>query len=81
MWGSTTMSEKEELTSERQKKLLLRLVEELSLENGDFYYQPTSEIASALKTRIDDKTNLTSEELKLLESLSRNDIQMLLSLH
>ena len=75
------MPEEEELTSTKQKKLLQRLVEELSREDSNFYYQPTSEIAFALKKRIDDKTTLTAEETKLLEPLSRHDIQVILSLH
>ena len=76
------MQEKhEELTSEKQKKLLQQLVERLSQENIDLYYQPTTEIAFVLKNYIDDKTKLTAEERKLLEPLSRYDIQLLLSLH
>ena len=75
------MTEKEELKSEKQKRLLQRLIEELSREASEFYYRPTSEIASALRERIEVKANLTAEERKLLEPLSRYDIQMLLSLH
>jgi len=71
----------EETTAEKQKKLLQRLVEELSRENADLYYQPTTEIAFILKNHIDDKTKLSAEERKLLEPLSRYDIQLLLSLH
>ena len=76
------MEEKrEDLVSEQRKKLLHRLVEELSRENVDLYYKPTTEIASVLKNYIDDKTKLSVEERKLLEPLSRYDIQLLLSLH
>ncbi len=76
------MQEKdEETTAEKQKKLLQRLVEELSRENADLYYQPTTEIAFVLKNHIDDRTKLSAEERKLLKPLSRYDIQLLLSLH
>ena len=70
-----------DLISEKRKKLLQRLVEELSREHVDFYYKPTTEIAFILKSYIDDKTKLSVEERKLLEPLSQQDIQVLLSLH
>ena len=70
-----------DLISEKRKKLLQRLVEELSREHVDFYYKPTTEIAFMLKNYIDDKTNLSVEERKLLEPLSQYDIQVVLSLH
>ena len=61
------MEEKrEDLISEKRKKLLQRLVEELSREHIDFYYKSTAEIAFVLKNYIDDKTKLSVEERKLL---------------
>ena len=72
---------REDLISEKRKKLLQRLVEELSREHTDFYYKPTTEIAFMLKNYIDDKTKLSVEERKLLEPLSQHDIQVVLSLH
>ena len=72
---------REDLISEKRKKLLRRLLEELSREHADFYYKPTAEIAFILKNYIDDKTKLSVEEKNLLEPLSEHDIQVVLSLH
>ena len=72
---------REDLISEKRKKLLQRLVEELSRARADFYYKPTTEIAFILKNYIDDKTKLSVEERMLLEPLSQHDIQVVLSLH
>ena len=82
MGGTTDMEKKrEDLISEKRKKLLQRLVEELSREDTDLYYKPTAEIAFIIKSYIDDKTKLSVEERKLLEPLSQHDIQVVLSLH
>ena len=72
---------REDLISEKRRKLLQRIVEELGQEHPDFYYKPTTEIAFILKNYIDDKTKLSVEERKLFEELSQHDIQVLLSLH
>ncbi|MFK7890211.1 MAG: hypothetical protein AB8B63_05295 [Granulosicoccus sp.] len=71
----------EELKSQKQKKLLHRLVKDLSSEHMDFYYQPTTEISYALKAHIENTTNLTQVERALLNPLSEYDIQILLSLN
>ncbi|MEM9009969.1 MAG: hypothetical protein AAGE18_01995 [Pseudomonadota bacterium] len=70
-----------DLDAEKQKKLLQRLVDELSRSDVDFYYRPTTEIASVLKTRIDDDESLLVEEKALLQRLTQRDIEVLLSLH
>lgn len=76
------MEEKrQDLDSEKQKKLLERLVSELSREHIDFYYRPTSDIAFAIQKHIKDGAKLTQEEHALLERLEPRDIQILLSLH
>ena len=72
---------REDLISEKRKKLLQSLLEELSREHPDFYYKPTTEIAFILKNYVDDKTKLSVEERQLLEPLSQHDIQVVLSLH
>lgn len=71
----------EEVKSQKQKKLLLRLVRDLSRQHMDFYYQPTTEVAYALKTHIEKTSDLTQTERALLEPLSEYDIQILLSLN
>lgn len=72
---------RQDLDSEKQKKLLERLVDELSRTHVDFYYQPTSEIAYLLKRHIREDAKLTSDERMLVERLSPRDIQIMLSLH
>ncbi|NRA28679.1 MAG: hypothetical protein HRU11_00340 [Parvularculaceae bacterium] len=76
------MEEKrQDLDSEKQKKLLERLVSELSREHIDFYYRPTSDIAFAIEKHIKETASLNQEERALLDRLAPRDIQILLSLH
>ncbi len=70
-----------DLAAQKQRKLLQRLVEELSKTNPELYYQPTSQIARQLKIHIDAGGNLIHEERELLQVLSQRDIEVLLSLH
>jgi len=70
-----------DLTAQKQKKLLQRLVEELSKTNPELYYQATSQIARELKTHIDHGASLNQEERELLQQLSQRDIEVILSLH
>ena len=69
------------LESEKQKRLLQRLVGELSHSRQDFYYRSTSEIAFLIKGYISGDANLSVEERGLLAPLSESDIQIRLSLH
>ncbi|MEM8792875.1 MAG: hypothetical protein AAGE80_14740 [Pseudomonadota bacterium] len=70
-----------DLDSEKQKKLLERLIAELSKSNPDLYYQPTVQIARLVKEHIDEGADLSVEDRALFEGLSQRDIQVLLSLH
>ncbi|MEM9130022.1 MAG: hypothetical protein AAGA97_09920 [Pseudomonadota bacterium] len=72
---------RKDLDSEKQKKLLQRLVEELSHRDTDFYYRSTSEIAASLKGYIDVDAQLITEEKALLAKLTQRDIEVILSLH
>ncbi|MGD1887601.1 MAG: hypothetical protein ACFB01_10870 [Cohaesibacteraceae bacterium] len=72
---------RKDLDSEKQKKLLQRLVEQLSQTDPDLYYRPTSQIALLLKTYIDGDARLLADERTLLQHLSQRDIEVLLSLH
>ncbi|MEM9970642.1 MAG: hypothetical protein AAF762_06040 [Pseudomonadota bacterium] len=72
---------RKDLDSEKQKRLLQRLVGELSTVDPDFYYRSTADIASMLKTKIDAGDSLNGEEKSLLQRLSARDIEVLLSLH
>ncbi len=72
---------RKDLESEKRKRLLGKLLEELSRTEADLYYRSTSEIAAFLKKHIEGGTGLLAEEKSLLERLSRRDIEVLLSLH
>ena len=75
------MEEKrKDLAGERQKRLLGKLVEDLSGEEPELYYQPTSSIAQLLHERIRTGGRLSKEERELLTELSERDIEVLLSL-
>ncbi len=72
---------RKDLDSEKQKQLLRKLVEDLSKQHIDLYYQPTSEIAAFLEKQIESGKSLLAEDRALLRRLSRRDIEVLLSLH
>ncbi|MEM7007426.1 MAG: hypothetical protein AAF498_16235 [Pseudomonadota bacterium] len=76
------MEEKrKDLDAEKQKRLLERLVGELSQSNIDLYYQSTSEVAFLLRKYIDKDAKLSVEEQGLLKPLSEYDIQLRLGLN
>ena len=76
------MEEKrKDLKNEKQKKVLQRLVDQLSRELPDLYYMPTSQVAFELLKEIQQGQKLDHSEKELLEGLSAHDIQILLSLH
>ena len=70
-----------DLVAEKRKKLLQRLVEELSHTDMDFYYRPTSAIAARIQQYADNEAGLIAEEKALLAGLTQRDIEVLLSLH
>ncbi|WP_428527971.1 hypothetical protein [Roseibium sp.] len=70
-----------DLDAEKRKKLIVRLLEDLSSSNPDLYYQPTSQVAIQIKQNIDDGTNLNNDDRALLLPLTLRDIEVLLSLH
>jgi hypothetical protein len=72
---------REDLDAEKRKKLLWRLVAELSREMPDLYYQPTSEIARHIRLCIADGGKLNADERALMDRLGQRDIEVLLSLH
>ena len=69
------------LDSEKQRRLLERLVGELGRSHLDFYYRSTSEVAFLLRKYIDGDADLSVEERGLLKPLSEHDIQIKLSQH
>lgn len=70
-----------DLDAEKRKRLIIRLLEDLSRSNGDLYYRPTSEIALQIRKYIETEADLHHEEKVLLEPLDQRDIEVLLSLH
>lgn len=72
---------REDLDSEKRKKLLQRLVSDLSRSNSDLYYQSASEIARQIRSHIRDGAGLNADERALMEPLGQRDIEVLLSLH
>ncbi|SFR14430.1 hypothetical protein [Poseidonocella sedimentorum] len=72
---------RQDLDGERQKRLLQRLVGELTRAQPDLYYRSTSDIAGELEAVIESGTGLSTEEKSLLQRLSRRDIEVMLSLH
>ncbi|QDG79054.1 hypothetical protein [Labrenzia sp. PHM005] len=70
-----------ELDAEKRRKLITRLLDDLSKENPDLYYQPTSEVAVQIMAHLESDPNLHVEEKALLAPLSQHDIEVLLSMH
>ncbi|MEM9782829.1 MAG: hypothetical protein AAF899_10160 [Pseudomonadota bacterium] len=70
-----------ETDAEKQKALLRRLVEALSRENPELYYQPTSQVARLIQQHIAERGTLDADEHELMARLSHRDIEVLLSLH
>ena len=68
------------LRSEKQRRLIEHLVNDLSKLDPNFYYQTTSEIAHILKEYIENDADLVREDKELLSPLSVKDLQVLLSI-
>lgn len=76
------MEEKrKDLIASKQKSLINAIVSKLSEQHPSFYYSPTSEIAYEIEQYIHRGESLTRDDIDVLKPLSREDIQMILSLH
>ena len=76
------MEEKrKDLKDSKQRKVLDNLMKELSVAHPSFYYLSTVEVAAQLHERIKNRTGIAQEDYQLVIGLSRNDIQILLSIH
>ena len=76
------MEEKrKDLEAAKQKELIYRIVSQLNELYPSLYYAATSEIAYQVEEAILAGQGLNHDESQLLKGLSRNDIQMILSLH
>lgn len=72
---------RKDLIASQQKELINLIVAKLSQLHPSFYYSPTSEIAYEIEQYVQSGEGLSRDEHDLLKVLSRNDIQMILSLH
>ncbi|MFW2587446.1 hypothetical protein [Sagittula sp. SSi028] len=70
-----------DLDAERQKRLLQRMVAELSGAHPDIYYTATTDIAAMLQQDIAEGRGLNQDERALMQRLTRRDIEVMLSLH
>ena len=76
------MEEKrKDLKDSKQRELLDNLMQKLSHEHPSFYYMSTVDIANELHARIQERTGISQDDYQLLNGLSRQDIQILLSIH
>ncbi|MEL7091560.1 MAG: hypothetical protein AAFN94_07485 [Pseudomonadota bacterium] len=71
---------KEDLSGEKVKRLLERMLQELGRDHPDLYYQPTAHIARLLHERMQKGDTLNGEERALTAHLGQRDIQVLLSM-
>lgn len=69
-----------DLDAEKRRKLLERLVMEVSKSGVDLYYTPTSQVAMHLLDYVEKGAGLNADERALLDGLSRRDIEVILSL-
>ena len=72
---------RDDLAVEKQKRLLQRLLNDLTRSRPDLYYQATTEVARHIREYVSEGAAMTAEERALLEQLSVRDIEVLLSLH
>ena len=70
-----------DLKSTKQRQILQSLIEKLSKESPDLYYQSTVEIAIHLAEIIAKPEGVSQAEKEILAGLTHQDIQMILSLH
>jgi len=72
---------RQNLKSNKQVRLMEKIMLDLADHHPSFYYLSTIEIANEIKNYIDTKNKLSKEDLALLDDLEVRDIQILLSLH
>ncbi|MEL7012960.1 MAG: hypothetical protein AAFO72_06735 [Pseudomonadota bacterium] len=79
--GMMLQDKRKDLDGERQKRLLQKLVADLSHQDPNVYYMPTAGIAARLHETIKTGGRLAAEDREILQRLTLRDIEVLLSLH
>ena len=81
--GANTMLQDKhaDLLAEKRRRLLERLIADISRSGYDLYYAPTSEVATYLLNYVKTDANLNADESALLDGITRRDIAIILSLH
>ena len=69
------MNNDEKLENDQKKKIINRLISQLSV---DFYYTPTTEVASVIHEKIQEG-DLPRQDYELVKNLSSRDIEVLIS--
>ena len=72
---------RKDLEGERQRKLLLGLVDKLSASQPDLYYRSTADIARQLIDMAQTGGGLSEDDRALLARLTQRDIEIMLSMH
>ena len=72
---------RKDLDGERQKRLLRKLMSDLSHANPNVYYMDTAGIAQLIHETIKTGGRLSAEDRDVLKRLTPRDIEVLLSLH
>jgi len=69
------------LVHSQQKQVIKEVIECLNQSHPSFYYLSTIEVAAEIRKFMHEPSNLTHDKYELVKSLSRKDIQILLSFH
>ena len=72
-------SENEVLLVDKQRTIIDKLINHLSSENINLYYEPTSNICNDVYSLIHDSKILTKTESDIVKNLNPRDIQNFLS--
>ena len=72
---------KEELKSEKKRKIINKFLHKIMQENPSYYYSPTTDIARAIHDKIKSEVNrLSIDDQILVKSLTTRQIEIILSI-
>ncbi len=71
---------REDLLHNRQKEVIVEIINDLQRDDEDLYYSPTIEIAELVYEYIN-SDEMPIESKDIVRDLDRNDIQILMSIH